>query len=233
MCFHKKFEQLETTTTTATAATTSTNTSIMAPDPRSIHPIELTVDEHQETVSYQDFAHLISCLDSIHTSWPEVSPSLSDDTVPQTNDILCGRDREAYGHAGNRTFRSLISFYRDEYQHAKARDIKTGITREIIDSIRECGGRFLKKDEHTDVWCEVGDDYAHEKVSHALRSAKDPERKSQPKRHKAKDHPPTQEQDDDFQRLFADQQHLFRQLLEENQMSENFETNEQWSGISV
>jgi hypothetical protein len=206
-----------TTSTTTTTTTTWTNTSIMAPDSRSTSPVRLTVHEPEETFSYQDAAHIISCLDSANTPWPE---------VPQKEDILLGRHREAYGHPGNRRFRFLISSYSDDYQNARARDTKTGIIQKIVASIQKYGGRFLRRDEQTDMWCDVCDDYkyVHEKVSHALRQKKNTERRSPQKMSpNANDHPPTPEQDNYFQTLLADQQNIFRELIDEDHTSENFE----------
>jgi hypothetical protein len=207
----------------------------MAPDSRSTSPVGLTVHERQESFSDEDVADINFWLDSANPPWTEVSPaSSSDDIVPQKVDILCGRGREAHGHPGNRTFRLLISFHRDDYQNTKANNYtKSSIIKAVLASIREYGGRFLKKDEQTGMWCDVGDDckYVYEKVSHALRINRG--KMSQPKKTKAKDHPPTPEQDKYFQRLLANQQNIFRELLEKNHMPENFEVDEEWSGISV
>ena len=84
------------------------------------------------------------------------------------------------------------------------------------------------------MWHEVSDDYAHEKVSHALRGVKDPKKKCQQKKGKAKNQPPTTpEEDNAFRTLLAKQQRIFGELLEESEMSEDFEEDEQWCSISV
>lgn len=46
---------------------------------------------------------------------------------------------------------------------------KPAISRAIVRSIRENNGRFLKKDDKTGLWFEIGDDAAREKTSQALR----------------------------------------------------------------
>ena len=46
---------------------------------------------------------------------------------------------------------------------------KPAISRAIVRSVREKNGRFLKKDEKTGLWFEIGDDAAREKTSQALR----------------------------------------------------------------
>jgi hypothetical protein len=58
------------------------------------------------------------------------------------------------------------------------------------------------------MWYEIGDNLAYEKVSHALRSAKNRGKMSQRKKPKAKEYPQTPEQGNDFQRLLANQQKI-------------------------
>lgn len=199
----------------------------MTPDPKTTRPLSGTLED-QETLSFEDD---IACLlrgGSRKVRYSEVSPAYDDDSVPSNIDILCGRDKESYGHAGNRRFRAIISTYRDEYQNAKSRDNKTRITDEIVASIRNCRGRFLRKDEKTNMWYDVGDAYAHEKVSHALRSAKDPEKKCQRIKQKVKLQLPTANENPAFHTLLEQQQHIFRALINEDQPSEamDFEQDE-------
>jgi hypothetical protein len=192
----------------------------MAPYSRSTSPVGLTVHERQETFFDEDVANFLSGLfsDTANPPLPEVSPaSSSDDIVPQKEDILCGKGKEAHGHPGNRTYRILISLHRDDYRNPKANNYtKSSITKAVLASIRDYGGRFLKKDEHTDMWYEVDDNLAYEKVSHALRPPKNPEKISQRKKPKVTEYPPTPEQDTYFQKIFADQQKIFRELKSEN-----------------
>jgi hypothetical protein len=92
--------------------------------------------------------------------------------IPSTFDVLCGERSDALAHVGNKIFRMIISWYSDEYQNAQHREEKRRITKEIISLIQESGGNFLKMDENKNKWCVVGDEYAREKVSHALRVTK-------------------------------------------------------------
>lgn len=71
-------------------------------------------------------------------------------------------------HPGNRTFRDLINLHRRAYLKARKND-KPAISRAIVRQIRENNGRFLKKDEKSGLWFEIGDDAAREKTSQALR----------------------------------------------------------------
>lgn len=103
--------------------------------------------------------------------------------------------------------------YRLEYQSAPSREQKTKITCKIVNMIRECGGRFLKQDESSGEWKDVGDHYAREKVSHALRSAKDPNRPKTKKQREVKKYVPTPEEDALFEATLADQQRIFRALV--------------------
>lgn len=79
-----------------------------------------------------------------------------------------GRGGGTNVHPGNRNFRDLINLHRRAYLKARKND-KPAISRAIVRSIRETTGRFLKKDDKTGLWFEIGDDAAREKTSQALR----------------------------------------------------------------
>lgn len=84
------------------------------------------------------------------------------------NDVLCGRGGGTNVHPGNRRFRDLVNTNRRAYLMARKND-KPTISRSIVRAFREINGRFLKKDDHKDLWFEIGDDCAREKTSQALR----------------------------------------------------------------
>lgn len=84
------------------------------------------------------------------------------------NDVLSGRGGGTNVHPGNRNFRDLINLHRRTYLKARKND-KPAISRAIVRSIREIKGKFLKKDEKSGLWFEIGDDAAREKTSQALR----------------------------------------------------------------
>jgi len=149
-----------------------------------------------------------------------------DESKPCPYDVVCGRDKFSHAHVGNKRFRSLIEMYRERYQTAPSRDDKTRITCKIVAMIRAFrpGGRFLKLDPETKEWYDVGDEYAREKVSHALRSAKDPAlRKPRRKRkpstapRKKPVHSPVANRV--FQQLLSDQQRIFDDLLREDKLN--------------
>jgi hypothetical protein len=84
------------------------------------------------------------------------------------NDVLSGRGGGTNVHPGNRNFRDLINLHRRAYLKARKND-KPAISRAIVRAIRETTGKFLKKDEKSGLWFEIGDDAAREKTSQALR----------------------------------------------------------------
>jgi hypothetical protein len=103
---------------------------------------------------------------------------------------------------------------REAYQKSPTREGKTNITCQIVSMVREYGGRILKVDDATGEWVEVGDSYAREKVSHALRSAKDPNRPRIKKRREIRKHVPSPEEDVLFGEALRDQQRIFQVLIE-------------------
>ena len=83
-------------------------------------------------------------------------------------DVLSGRGGGTNVHPGNRQFRDLINMHRRAYLKARKND-KPAISRAIVRTIRDANGRFLRKDEKSGLWFEIGDDAAREKTSQALR----------------------------------------------------------------
>ena len=149
-----------------------------------------------------------SAVDSLSTT--EDSPNIPGLSAA---DVLCGRDKVSHAHVGNKRFRQIIEKNREEYQTASSRDAKTSITCRIVAMIGESGGRFMKQNEKTNQWEAVGDGYAREKVSHALRSAKDPNRPRRKKPRKVTKHVPTPHEDAQFANVLGDQRKIFEQLL--------------------
>jgi hypothetical protein len=99
---------------------------------------------------------------------PPIPPSKEGVTFFHDNDVLSGRGGGTNVHPGNRNFRDLINLHRRAYLKARKND-KPAISRAIVRSIRQSTGRFLKRDEKSGMWYEIGDDAAREKTSQALR----------------------------------------------------------------
>ena len=127
-------------------------------------------------------------------------------------DVYCGRDKRNHSHPGNIRFRDLIKAHRERYQNASLREYKTRITSEIIGIVHSYGGRFLKLNEETGHWYEVDGAYIHDKVSHALRSAKDPDRPRPQRRRPPRVEEPTAAEDEAFWKLVGKQEKIYVEL---------------------
>lgn len=76
--------------------------------------------------------------------------------------------------------------------------------------------RFLLYDPHTNLWYDVGDEYAREKVSHSLRSRPSEHRRSNPKPRKkiVRKTPYSPALDAVVRRLIHDQQALLKSMID-------------------
>lgn len=85
----------------------------------------------------------------------------------EPSDVLCGRGGETNHHPGNVQYRLLVKAFQPLYVAAKRRD-KPLIAQCIVYSVRQVGGRFLKRANDKE-WKDVGNTKAREKTSQALR----------------------------------------------------------------
>jgi hypothetical protein len=85
-------------------------------------------------------------------------------------DILCGRGGLTNHHKGNKRFRDVVTLHRPDYVRAPKIQ-KPSVARVIVRAIRngDPPGRFLRKDQKTGLWVDIGDKRAAEKTSQALR----------------------------------------------------------------
>ena len=104
---------------------------------------------------------------------------------PQRMDILCGRTKQCAESEGNARYRYCIESFRSKYANAMTKHDKTGVTREIYETLKAIGSRFLKFNSSLQVWQELSARAARDKVGHALRFAN---------RGKRRDAPPTSAQ---------------------------------------
>lgn len=88
------------------------------------------------------------------------------------NDVLFGRGGATNNHVGNKKFRCIVTDHQPEYLGARKKD-KALISKRIVRLVREKGGRFLRRDDSSGLWVEVGDRKASEKTSQALREGLD------------------------------------------------------------
>ena len=142
----------------------------------------------------------------------------STDIILTRFDVICCRDRKCHEHAGNKRFRVLVEHYRERYQKTSVREEKSRITSQIIERIRSGShprGRFLKADVDGNGWIEVGEEFTREKVSHALRSAKDPNRTKNRKKRKPVPKSPCERENRLVAHLLSEQLKVFHRLVAE------------------
>ena len=89
---------------------------------------------------------------------------------PHEHDVLSGRGNFVNYHAGNEHFRALVRKHKVEYVKCP-KPQKGKFSRMIVDEIRSRNppGRFLKQDEKTKLWYEIGEKKALDKTRQALR----------------------------------------------------------------
>ena len=93
-------------------------------------------------------------------------------TQPGSHDVMIGRGGGTNHNPGNIRFRQLICTRKDEYKSAK-RSQKPIIAQEIVSAWRAQvpPGRFLKQDESTMLWYDVGNEEAKVKAAQKLRDS--------------------------------------------------------------
>ena len=100
-----------------------------------------------------------------YKDWP-----LKDIKEPHENDVMYGRGGGTNHHSGNKRYRKMVEERKVQYVNSKRLD-KPLVALEIIREWRGQlpPGRFLKHNEKTGNWDDVGDKKAREKTSQALR----------------------------------------------------------------
>jgi len=93
--------------------------------------------------------------------------------APHEHDVIYGRGGGTYHHVGNKKFRTMVEERKNKYNNS-IRFQKADIALEIIRIWRNQNppGRFLKQNEKTGFWDDVGDKEAGRKTSQALREKK-------------------------------------------------------------
>ena len=117
-------------------------------------------------------------------------------TVVNPTDVLFGRGSGPNDHEGNIRFRDVVSKRKAEYMSTNHRQTKATIAKDVVNTVYQSNGRFLKKLEasdlqklgfppSTEVYQIVDDDTVMEKAKQALRQNRDknagPKRSVSPK----------------------------------------------------
>jgi len=95
----------------------------------------------------------------------------NDASVPTDSDVLFGRGGRTNHHPGNKRLRTIVDQYKVAYERARKTD-KPRYAKAIVQALRQhatAPSRFLRIDEKTNQWVDVGDRRAAEKVSQTLR----------------------------------------------------------------
>ena len=110
-----------------------------------------------------------------YTNWP-----LRGIKEPLENDVMYGRGGGTNHHPGNKRYRQMVEERKLDYVNSKRLD-KPLVALDIIRQWRaqDPPGRFLKLDDKTGTWHDVGDKKAREKTSQALREKAPEIRKKQ------------------------------------------------------
>lgn len=103
----------------------------------------------------------------------------SDGSMPTDADVLFGRGGKTNHHPGNVRLRRIVDHYKYGYEAARKTD-KPRYAKAIVQALRlhSTPSRFLRMNEATNQWEDVGDKRAAEKVSQTLREKE----KSSPKK---------------------------------------------------
>jgi hypothetical protein len=88
--------------------------------------------------------------------------------TPSDSDVLAGRGNACNYHPGNEYFRALVRKHKKAYV-ACSKPQKAKFSRHIVDEIYSRNGRFLKQDNTTKLWHDIGDKKALDKTRQALR----------------------------------------------------------------
>jgi len=91
------------------------------------------------------------------------------DYQPSDVDVICGRGKGSLKHDGNARYLQLIRDNMDKYRSAQKKVDRSVIVTNIISSLRNEGARFVRCEDRTGRWWEIGDEEAKKKTGHAIR----------------------------------------------------------------
>ena len=88
-------------------------------------------------------------------------------------DVLCGRGGLSNHHPGNKRFRRVVNEMKNTYRTTEAKNLKTDLSRAIVEHVCGYGGRFIRKDEKKGRYHVLTKAEARRKTSQALRETKE------------------------------------------------------------
>lgn len=101
---------------------------------------------------------------------PTIENSNQPTAILHAADVLAGRGGKTNAHPGNKLYRTLVKQNRSSYQSLKSNAHKQLLAESIIISIKNRGGRFLKRyGKECNLWIELSYEDALTKTTQALR----------------------------------------------------------------
>jgi hypothetical protein len=119
------------------------------------------LDQHKKWIEQRQVLEAASSAEDVRTGFEAL-------VIPRAVDVLYGRDAKAQQHPGNIRYHVLIETNQNRYDATDSRIEKTAIAYQIVQTIKEHGGCFLKQDQAG--WVVVDDTTARNKVTNAFRS---------------------------------------------------------------
>lgn len=121
-------------------------------------------------ISHADLHAIAAAIAAAEASGqPSEATPLPDGYVPRSRDVCCGRGKRNWNHEGNVWFRNLIQANVDRYIQAPSKTDKTAVVVAVVEQVRSEGAFFVKQDDDSGRWYDIGDTQAREKVGHSLR----------------------------------------------------------------
>jgi len=91
------------------------------------------------------------------------------DNAVRDVDVISGQGGRSNNHSGNRAYLAIVAKNRMRHGSTCSSYEKKAIAKDVIDQIRNRGGRFLKEDRNTGRWYVLSNKKTMDKVSQALR----------------------------------------------------------------
>jgi hypothetical protein len=88
---------------------------------------------------------------------------------PSALDICCGRGKGRWNLPGNRQFKELVNGFLQQYGDAPSKADKSRVVQAVVETVQKKGSRFLKRDQASGKWYEIGSSETRSKVAHAIR----------------------------------------------------------------
>ncbi|CAB9496151.1 Nitrilase family, member 2 [Seminavis robusta] len=102
------------------------------------------------------------------SSFTTTNAALPEDFAPSAHDVVIGKGKKFYFHAGNQWLRDVVAERIAEYSQATTKADKSNIISKVVEYISQ-NGRFVKIDTHTGQWVYAEPLLCREKCSQTFR----------------------------------------------------------------